>query len=51
MIHEFGIRKEVTTYFPVFSGRVSGLSYGPLKFFKEKKIVMATPRKPFYGIP
>ena len=34
-----------------FSGRVLGLSYAPLKFSKEKKNVIATPPKPFDGIP
>ena len=51
LIHGFGIRKEVTTYFTVFPGRILGLSYAPLKFSKEKKFVMATPPKPFDGIP
>ena len=41
----------MTTYFPVFAGRVLGLSYAPLKFSKEKKFVMATPPKMFDGIP
>ena len=39
LIHGFGIRKEVITYFPVFSGRVLGLSYAPLKFSKEKSFL------------
>ena len=34
-----------------FPQRVLGLSYAPLKFSKEKKIVMATPLKLFDGIP
>ena len=51
MIHGFGIRKEVTSYFPVLSGRVLGLSYSPLKFSKRKMFVMATPPKSFDGIP
>ena len=32
LIHRFSIRREVTTYFSVFPGRVSGLSYAPLNF-------------------
>ena len=51
LIHGFGIRKKVTTYFPVFPGRVLGLSHAPLKFSKEKKFVMAIPPKLFDGIP
>ena len=35
----------------IFSRRVLGLSYAPLKFSKEKKFVMATPPKLFDGIP
>ena len=38
VIHGLGIRKEVTTYFPVFPGRILGLSYAPLKFSKEKNL-------------
>ena len=45
------LRQEVTTDFPVFPGRVLGFSYTPLKFSKEKKLVMATPPKLFDGIP
>ena len=39
LIHGFGIRKEVTKYFPVFPERVLGLSYAPLKFSKEKSLL------------
>ena len=49
LLHGLGIRK-VTSYFQVFSGRTLGLSYAPLKFSKEK-FVMVTPPKPFDGIP
>ena len=39
LIHGFGIRKELTTYCPVFPVRVLGLSYAPLKFSKEKSLL------------
>ena len=39
LLYGFGIRKEVRTYFPVFPGRVLGLSYAPLKFSKEKSLL------------
>ena len=42
--------KKKTQYFPVLPRRVLGLSYAPLKF-SNKKNVMATPPKPFDGIP
>ena len=37
--HGFDLRKEVTTYFPVFPIRGLGLSYAPLKFSKEKSLL------------
>ena len=39
LIHGFGIRQEMTTYFPVILGRVLGLSYAPWKFSKEKSLL------------
>ena len=43
-------KKRSDNYFPVFPRRVLGLSYAPLKFSKENKLIMATP-KSFDGIP
>ena len=43
-------KKRSDNIFTVFPGRVLRLSYAPLKFSEEKKLVMATP-KPFDGIP
>ena len=38
-IHGLGIKKRVYTCIPVFSRRVLGLSYAPLKFSVEKKVL------------
>ena len=40
LIHGFGIRKRVITYFPVSPGKVLGLNYGNLKSSKETKSLL-----------